>query len=98
MVMSTPTLQHLVRRLAVLAGILVPFSVLVPAATAGAAPAWASASTATVHPGVQLSTSGAQSTATFTYTDGANFSIGQPAHYPTTGGNTTTTGPHRQTA
>ena len=92
MVMSTLTLQHLVRRLAVLAGILVPFSVLVPAATAGAAPTWASASTATVHPGVQLFTSGAQCTANFIYTDGSNVYIGQAAHCSSTGGNTATNG------
>jgi hypothetical protein len=90
--MSTPPLQQLLRRLAVLAGLLVPFSVLVPTATAGAAPTWAAASTATVHPGVQLITSGAQCTANFIYTDGSNTYIGQAAHCSSTGGNTATNG------
>ena len=53
---------------------------LAPAA-ASAAPTWASASSAPVHPGVMTYTDGAQCTANFVYTDGAGaVYIGQAAH------------------
>ena len=42
--------------------------------------AWAPAATATVHPGVQTYTDGAQCTANFVYTDGASVYLGQAAH------------------
>ena len=45
-----------------------------------AALAWAPASTATVHPGVQTFTEGAQCTANFIFRDGADTFIGQAAH------------------
>ena len=57
-----------------------------------AASAWAPAATATVHPGVQLFTNGAQCTANFIYSDGTNVYIGQAAHCSGTGGNTETNG------
>ncbi len=57
-----------------------------------AASAWAPASTATVHPGVQLFTAGAQCTANFIYSDGTNVYIGQAAHCSGTGGQTDTNG------
>jgi hypothetical protein len=54
---------------------------------------WAPASTATVHPGVQLFTDGAQCTANFVYTDSAGaVYIGQAAHCSGTGGQTDTDG------
>jgi hypothetical protein len=56
------------------------------------ASAWAPASTATIHPGVQLFTDGAQCTANFVYSDGTNVYIGQAAHCSGTGGNTETNG------
>jgi hypothetical protein len=59
---------------------------------AGAAPTWAPASSATLHPGVQLFTNGAQCTANVIYTDGSNVYIGQAAHCSGTGGNTATNG------
>ncbi|MCU1427469.1 MAG: hypothetical protein JWL83_1469 [Actinomycetia bacterium] len=59
---------------------------------AGAAPTWAPASTAAVHPGVQVFTNGAQCTANFIYSDGTNVYIGQAAHCSGTGGNTATDG------
>jgi hypothetical protein len=59
---------------------------------AGAAPTWAPTSSATIHPGVQLFTNGAQCTANFIYTDGSNVYIGQAAHCSGTGGNTATNG------
>jgi hypothetical protein len=58
----------------------------------GAAPTWAPASTATIHPGVQTLTEGAQCTANFVFTDGADVFIGQAAHCSGTGGSTETDG------
>jgi hypothetical protein len=58
----------------------------------GAAPTWAPASTATIHPGVQTLTEGAQCTANFIFTDGADVFIGQAAHCSSTGGSTETDG------
>jgi hypothetical protein len=60
--------------------------------TASAAPTWAAASTATIHPGVQLLTNGSQCTANFIYSDGTNVYIGQAAHCSGTDGNTATNG------
>lgn len=57
-----------------------------------AASAWAPASSATVHPGVQTDTQGAQCTSNFVFGDGANVYIGQAAHCSGTGGNTETDG------
>src|SRR5262245_10677029 len=62
------------------------------ATTAGAAPQWAPAATAAVHPGVQTFTDGAQCTANFIYADATNVYIGQAAHCAGTGGNTETDG------
>ena len=58
----------------------------------GAAPTWAPAATAAVHPGVQTVTEGAQCTANFVFTDGTDVYIGQAAHCSGTGGNTATDG------
>src|SRR6476469_11125265 len=60
--------------------------------SAGAAPTWAPAATAAIHPGVQTITAGAQCTANFVFTDGTNVFIGQAAHCSGTGGNTETNG------
>jgi hypothetical protein len=61
-------------------------------APAHAAPTWAPAATAAIHPGVMLFTDGAQCTANFIYTDGTNVYIGQAAHCSGTDGNTATNG------
>jgi len=61
-------------------------------ALAGSANAWAPAATAPIHPGVQTFTEGAQCTANFVFTDGANTYIGQAAHCSGTGGATETDG------
>jgi hypothetical protein len=66
------------------------FTAFTPAATA--APTWAPAATAAIHPGVQTFTAGAQCTANFVFTDGTNVFIGQAAHCSGTGGNTETNG------
>ena len=66
---------------------------LLPAGgTAGAATTWAPASSATIHPGVQLLTNGAQCTANFIYQDASNVYIGQAAHCSGTGAATDTNG------
>ena len=57
-----------------------------------AAPTWAPAATATIHPGVQTFTAGAQCTANFVYSDGTNVYLGQAAHCSGTGGSTETDG------
>ena len=57
-----------------------------------AAITWAPAASATVHPGVQTTTDGAQCTANFVYTDGAAVYLGQAAHCSGTGGSTETDG------
>ena len=56
------------------------------------ASAWAPASSATIHPGVQTFTNGAQCTSNFIFSDGASTYIGQAAHCSGTGGNTATDG------
>jgi hypothetical protein len=57
-----------------------------------ATPAWAPASSATIHPGVQLLTKGAQCTANFIFTDATRVFVGQAAHCSGTGGNTQSDG------
>lgn len=60
---------------------------------ADAAPTWAPADTAAIHPGTQTFTSGGQCTANFVFTDAAdNVYIGQAAHCSGTGGQTETNG------
>ena len=63
------------------------------AGPASAAPAWAPAGTAPIHPGVQTDTNGGQCTANFVYYDAADtVYIGQAAHCSGTDGNTATNG------
>jgi hypothetical protein len=50
------------------------------------ASAWAPASQATIHPGVQTFTNGAQCTSNFVYDDGTSVYLGQAAHCSGTGG------------
>lgn len=57
-----------------------------------AVPTWAPAVSASVHPGVQTFTAGAQCTANFVFFDQANVYIGQAAHCSGTGGATETNG------
>jgi hypothetical protein len=58
----------------------------------GAASAWAPAAQATVHPGVQVFTAGAQCTANFVFQEGSDVYLGQAAHCSGTGGQTETDG------
>ena len=63
------------------------------APAASAAPTWAPAATAPIHPGVQTFTAGAQCTANFVfYRRSTTVYIGQAAHCSGTGGNTATNG------
>jgi hypothetical protein len=57
-----------------------------------AASAWAPADQATVHPGVQVFTQGAQCTANFVYQDASDVYLGQAAHCSGTGSSTDTNG------
>jgi hypothetical protein len=59
---------------------------------ASAAPVWAPAATAPIHPGVQTFTAGAQCTANFVFYSGTTVYIGQAAHCSGTGGSTETDG------
>jgi len=73
--------MNLRRTLAVLAGTASLAALLgVTAPSATAAPTWADADEATITPGVQTYTEGAQCTANFIFTDGADVFIGQAAH------------------
>ncbi len=66
---------------------------LIPAVpTASAGPRWAPAGKATIHPGVQTFTNGAQCTANFVFRSGATVYIGQAAHCSGTGDSTETDG------
>jgi len=90
-----PPLHH-VRRRAPLAGAVLAAvaatALSLGAGGAAAASTWAPAATATIHPGVQTFTAGAQCTANFVYTDGTNVYLGQAAHCSGTGGSTETDG------
>jgi hypothetical protein len=59
---------------------------------AAAAPTWAPADTAAVHPGAQTYTEGGQCTANFIFYDATDIYIGQAAHCAGTGGATETDG------
>lgn len=56
------------------------------------APEWADAEEATITPGVQMLTEGAQCTANFVFTDGSEIYLGYAAHCAGTGGSTATNG------
>lgn len=56
------------------------------------ASAWAPASSATIHPGVQVFTDGAQCTSNFVFQDTSNVYLGQAAHCSSTGSSTDTNG------
>jgi len=87
---------HHVRRLGAAAALIIGTLVaaVVPNPTANAAPpgGWAPAATATIHPGVQMFTDGAQCTANFIFSRGTEVLIGYAAHCAGTGGATETNG------
>ncbi|MDX6600970.1 MAG: hypothetical protein QOF13_172 [Solirubrobacterales bacterium] len=65
---------------------------LVTAISPSLAAAWAPIGQATVHPGVQVFTEGAQCTSNFVYQDSSAVYLGQAAHCSGTGGQTETNG------
>jgi hypothetical protein len=75
-----------------LAACAVAATCAVGAAAASAAPTWAPAAGATIHPGVQVFTDGAQCTANFVFADATNVYLGQAAHCSGTGAATDTNG------
>lgn len=91
------------RRVLLVAGLLALLSALLNPAVAalrtrsvlsgGSAPSWAPAATASIRPGVQTFSEGAQCTANFVFTDSAGaVYLGQAAHCSGTGGPTETNG------
>jgi len=78
---------------AVAAAVLAVAGLTATTSTAEAAPIWAPAATADIHPGVQTYTAGGQCTANFVFTDSSgNVYVGQAAHCSGTGGATETNG------
>jgi hypothetical protein len=76
-------------KIAILAAILaLAVALIVPAGSA----AWAPAKTASIHPGVQVFTEGAQCTSNFVFEEGSSVYLGQAAHCSGTGGQTETDG------
>ena len=67
-------------------------ALLVVAVLPPVASAWAPAGQATVHPGVQVFTEGAQCTSNFVFEDASSVYLGQAAHCSGTGGQTETDG------
>jgi hypothetical protein len=73
---------------AIAASLALSAALLVPAA----ASAWAPPATASIHPGVQTLTAGAQCTSNFVFQEGSTVFLGQAAHCSGTGGQTETNG------
>lgn len=88
--MRKGTVRRLLAVVGMLAGSLAVGVGLAPSARS--APVWAPASTATIHPGVMMYTGGAQCTANFIFTNGADVLIGYAAHCAGTGAATETNG------
>ncbi|HZO60919.1 MAG TPA: serine protease [Solirubrobacterales bacterium] len=78
------------RPLSLVGTVLIALAIMVLAPAA--ASAWAPAGQATVHPGVQTFTAGAQCTSNFVFTQGADVYLGQAAHCSGTGAATDTNG------
>jgi hypothetical protein len=90
------TLAVLAAATALIASALIPTSAgavsIQRAVALGTSTAWAPAGSATVHPGVQVYTEGAQCTANFVFQEGTEVYLGQAAHCSGTGGQTETDG------
>lgn len=82
------------RALAVVSSaVVIPAIAAVPPADAAtSASSWAPAATATIRPGTQMFTDGAQCTANFVFSDGASTYVGYAAHCAGTGAATDTDG------
>jgi hypothetical protein len=72
--------------------VMLGLGLVAPTTAAGAPPPWASAATATIHPGVQTVTAGGQCTSNFVFYDASNVYLGQAAHCSSTSGSTSTNG------
>jgi hypothetical protein len=93
--MSKGKLAVLAAAMALIAMALIPTSagaLKIHRAVALDVTAWAPADSATVHPGVQVFTEGAQCTSNFVFQEGAEVYLGQAAHCSGTGGSTETDG------
>jgi hypothetical protein len=77
------------RTIALCAAVIAMFAA---ALAPSAASAWAPASSASIHPGVQTVTAGGQCTSNFVFQDASNVYIGQAAHCSSTGAQTDTDG------
>jgi hypothetical protein len=75
-----------------LSAVIAVAAISVLAIAPSAASAWAPASSATIHPGVQVFTEGAQCTSNFVFQDGSSVYLGQAAHCSGTGAATDTDG------
>jgi hypothetical protein len=73
-------------------GLLATLVAAIAAFAPSTASAWAPAASATIHPGVQTLTEGAQCTSNFIFQDGGGTYLGQAAHCSGTGGQTETNG------
>jgi hypothetical protein len=82
------------RALALMTSVVaIPALVAAPAADAAtASSSWAPAATATIYPGIQMYTEGAQCTANFVFSDGVSTYVGYAAHCAGTGAATDTDG------
>src|SRR5262245_3519156 len=90
--MNQSMLRRAVAALAVLASVLLG-AAAVTTAPAQAAPQWAPAATAKIHPGTMMYPQGAQCTANFVFTDGAgDVYVGYAAHCAGLGEATDTNG------
>jgi hypothetical protein len=76
-------------KIVILAAVLALVVALVAPAESSA---WAPAKSATIHPGVQVFTEGAQCTSNFVFQEGTGVYLGQAAHCSGTGGQTETNG------
>ena len=76
----------------IFAALIAVASLASSAGTADAAPSWAPADTAAIHPGTMMYTDGAQCTANFVFQEGERVYLGQAAHCSGTGGATETDG------
>lgn len=71
---------------------LAAVAAFIPSPASAAEPTWADAATASIHPGVQSRTDGAQCTTNFVFYDASDVYIGQAAHCSALGAATETNG------
>lgn len=79
-------------RLGVVTAVFLSSLAVAGSSPASAAPPWAPAASATIHPGVQTVTPSGQCTSNFVFFDASDVYIGQAAHCSSTGGSSDTDG------